>query len=225
MDSSFSFLWVIVIGAIVIAGMIYSYVQSQKRREALFVFATSVGFEFWQEDPADIPQVYSAFDELTRGYDQKASNVMLGKVGSFSVKCFDYKYVTGSGKNRQTHTFSAVIFDTDLSFYSLLIRPEGFLDRAAGAVGFNDIDFESEEFSRQFFVKCADKKFAYDVIHPQMMQFLLENTGWTINAIGPNIMIRREGEFDPEQFRSAIMFTVSFLKLLPAYLVQQMRMS
>ena len=47
------------------------------------------------------------------------------------------------------------------------------MDKIAGALGFHDINFESSEFSRKFHIKCADKKFAYDVIHPRMMEFLL----------------------------------------------------
>ena len=55
----------------------------------------------------------------------------------------------------------------------LFIRREGIFDSVKRAFGFDDIDFESAEFSKRFFVKSSDKRFAYDVIHPKMMEFLL----------------------------------------------------
>ena len=49
---------------------------------------------------------------------------------------------------------------------------EGLFDKLAGFVGFADINFESEEFSKRFHVKSDDKQFAYALIHPQMMEWL-----------------------------------------------------
>ncbi|NOL40278.1 hypothetical protein HPO96_08485 [Kribbella sandramycini] len=37
------------------------------------------------------------------------------------------------------------------------------------------ISFESEDFNRQFGIFAQDKKFAYDVIHPRQMEFLMAN--------------------------------------------------
>lgn len=55
----------------------------------------------------------------------------------------------------------------------LFLRKENTGDKIIGGIGFDDIDFESEEFSRKFWVKSDEKKYAYDVIHPGMMEFLL----------------------------------------------------
>jgi hypothetical protein len=56
----------------------------------------------------------------------------------------------------------------------LTIRFEGSEDRMMEALTTGaDIDFESEEFSRRFKVTSSDKRFAYDVIDPRMMAFLM----------------------------------------------------
>ena len=55
----------------------------------------------------------------------------------------------------------------------LSVDPENFLDRFVGRLSGNDIDMESEEFNRAFTVSCPDRKFASDVLHPQLMEFLL----------------------------------------------------
>jgi hypothetical protein len=43
-----------------------------------------------------------------------------------------------------------------------------------------DIELELEDFNRAFTVSCPDRKFASDVLHPQMMEFLLQHrdVGW-----------------------------------------------
>ena len=39
--------------------------------------------------------------------------------------------------------------------------------------GYQDIKFESAEFSKTFCVRSPDKKFAYDVCNAKMMEYLL----------------------------------------------------
>lgn len=54
------------------------------------------------------------------------------------------------------------------------------LSKIAQAFGYEDVDFESAEFSRAFCVRAKDKKFAYDVCHAQMMEYLLANRDLSI---------------------------------------------
>ena len=61
------------------------------------------------------------------------------------------------------------------SFPELVISREGFFSKVAQWFGCDDIDFESAEFSKKFVVRCADKKFAYDICNPQMIDYLLDH--------------------------------------------------
>ena len=67
-----------------------------------------------------------------------------------------------------------------VSLPSLRVDPENFIERVVGRITDNDIDLESEDFNRAFTVSCPDRKFASDVLHPQMMEFLLQHrdVGW-----------------------------------------------
>jgi hypothetical protein len=40
-----------------------------------------------------------------------------------------------------------------------------------------------------FRVRCRDKKFAYDVCNPQMIEYLLSNRGLDIEIQGPAILL------------------------------------
>ena len=97
---------------------------------------------------------------------------------------FTYKVTTSSGKSTTTTTyrFSYLILHMPWSGVpDLLIRREGMFDKIAGVLGFDDIDFESAQFSRRFHVSSTDKRFAYDVIDPRMMEFLLKGDPPTVD--------------------------------------------
>ena len=93
---------------------------------------------------------------------------------------FDYHYETRStdSKGRRKthhHYFSFFILRLGRSFPELLISPEGFFSKIAQFFGYDDIDFESAEFSRKFVVRSPDKKFAYDFCNARMIEYLLDN--------------------------------------------------
>lgn len=138
---------------------------------------------------------------------------------------FQYTTTSGSGKDRRrrTYNFSYLIVHPPWDTSSLLIRPEGVWDKIKGAVGFDDIDFESDEFSRKFYVQSSDRKFAYDVLHPRMMEFLLENPTATINIEhGALCMSTGLGCWTPDRFESAIAFVHDFCERWPRHLVKEL---
>jgi hypothetical protein len=219
---------------VIIGLIIYSYYAAKKRREDLARLAAELGLEFDADDPFDIAETYSAFEFINEGHGQYAYNVLHGRMGRWHVKAFDYVYYTTehstdsqghSTTREESHYFSAVLFDTDSHFRQLLIRPETFMDKIAAAVGFDDINFESAEFSKTYYVTSSDKKFAYDVIHPRMMEFLLQDPSWTVQLDGRTVMACRGSTLEVDEFRDALQLVDSFLKLLPKYLWEQMRTS
>jgi hypothetical protein len=210
----------LVLGVILV---ILSIGAERKRNEELLALATSLNLQYSINDPFDIDSRQDWRKVFPIGHSREVNHMLYGRVDGCDLKAFDYKYETGSDKDETTYHLSAVIFDTDMVFRTLVIRRETFGDRFAGAIGFNDIDFESEEFSRKFFVKSDDKKFAYDVVHQKMMQFLLENPGWDLHLISRSLIFYNSRVFSPEQFATAISFGRQFLSLFPDYLKQQLR--
>ena len=102
----------------------------------------------------------------------------------------------------------------------LLYLPGGVFDKVKGAFGFDDIDFESEEFSRRFWVQSSDKRFAYDVLHPRMMEFLLRELDSAIDLEGGAICVADgSSRWEPSSFRSQLDFVVKFCELWPRHLL------
>jgi hypothetical protein len=207
----------LVIGLIVIS----LYTESQ-RRKALAALAQSMGWTYCADDRIGIPQRYGLFDCLNKGHSQHASNIIEGRFGDIDFRGFDYRYKTGSGKDETTHNLSAVVAKTKYPLKGIFIRPESFGDRIAGVLGFEDIDFEWDEFNRAFYVKAADKEFAYDVINQKTMEFLMDNRGWTVQIAGMDMIVYTGATFSPEEFQAALNFARVFLELLPDYLADKL---
>ena len=221
-DNSHSTIFVLLAVIILIVVIVKLYTD-KRRRESLFLLSTRLNLDCFHKDIMGVTQPYQSFDRLSVGDSRRAANVMTGEFEGLKLTMFDYRYSTGSGKSRQTHHLSFAALDTQMSFTKLQIRPESFFDGVASALGFDDIDFESDEFSRAFYVKSMNKKYAYDVIHTRMMEFLLANRGWSIEMLGPSILVYNGQVLDADEFLGAAKFAREFIRQLPDYLVQKIR--
>jgi hypothetical protein len=177
---------------LLVAGIIYSLVAAKKRREELGTLAGRLGLNFSPDHDRNLPARFAFLDRLAKGSNRYAFNVMSGPFAGQTVLAFDYHYETHStdskGRRRtQHHYFSFFILLLRANFPELTIAPEGIFSKVAQAFGYDDIDFESHEFSRKFCVRSKDKKFAYDVCHVRFMEYLLGNQDLSIEFEGPAI--------------------------------------
>ncbi|MFT3788988.1 MAG: hypothetical protein QM770_22915 [Tepidisphaeraceae bacterium] len=220
---------------LIVVGGIYAAKKERERIEALKALAQRLGFTFEQSDAGEWSR-HPHFSTFTRGHSKRSYNTLRGTVSvqdgiSFSVVAGDYTYKTeeGSGKDRRTvtHNLSYFIIRPAIAFtQQLQFRREGLFDKIAGAIGFEDIDFESNEFSKKYLVKCDDKKFAYDLFDPRMIQWLLDQPPPTslISAMGEILvgLYGASGRWKPEQFELALNWTRDFLSRWPHHLVSRL---
>jgi len=194
-----------------------------RRRKELQQWAAARGLTYHQGRDYGFDRTYQALKCLDQGHTRYACNVMTGQWSGLPVVCFDYRYRTGSGKNERTHTFSGVILRSPVPLKPLLIRREGLLDKIGEFLGADDIDFESAEFSRRFFVKSSDKRWAYDVIHQRMMEYLLAGPDLNVE-FGVQEVVASDGrDWRPAAFQAAADHLKGILDLLPDYLVEQQK--
>jgi hypothetical protein len=195
--------------------------KSVQRRKELAAWAAEKGLLFSATKDRGFDDRFSSFGCLRKGHSRYAYNIAEGDWNGRRVMAFDYRYVTGSGKNRSTHYFSAIILCSDVQLKPLSIRPEGVFDRVTEFFGLDDIDFESAEFSRRFYVKSSDKRWAYDVIHPRTMKFLLSMPRFSIELDRTHVIVWKNRRFDPEAFETAIAIAAGLLDNLPTYLTAE----
>ena len=115
------------------------------------------------------------------------------------------------------------MIDAGLPLKPLLIRPEGFFDKVTEFFGYADIDFESAEFSRSFFVKSLDKKWAFDVISQKTMEFMLAQPRFTMYFGNPSITVCRNKRLGVKDIETAWGLIAGILDRLPQYLLREFK--
>ena len=175
--------------------MRWAFILSANGRDTFRQLAAELGFTFHSHRDHHFADRYQFLNKLAQGSNRYAYNILTGASDrGETVHIFDYHYETystNSKGHRQTHhhEFSFFILLLPRSFPELTIGREGFLSKIAQAVGYDDIDFESHEFSRKFCVRSRDKKFAYDVCNAQMIEYLLDNADLGIEIDGPALAL------------------------------------
>jgi hypothetical protein len=216
---------VIVVFICVIGAIIWGLNAGKKRRSAMGELAGQLGLQFSAERNYPLAKQYSFLDKLDQGSNRYAYNIMTGSFDEHEISAFDYHYETHSTDSkghRQTHhhTFSFFILTLEKLFPELTIAKESFFSKIAQAVGFDDIDFESHEFSKKFVVRSKDKKFAYDFCNAQMIDYLLGHPNINIEvdqnmlALGFNSCLR------VDDIESKLARLIEIRKLMPDYVFE-----
>lgn len=233
--------------AIAVVLMIVGWHQRQARQSALRHLAMELGWSFDHGDArvggdgmlstllgldGGGGGEYHAFAIFNRGRDRRAYNTLQGVLnlpgagGAAACPAIagDFRYTTGSGKNRRTSHFSYLIVRLPVGpVPELVVRPEGFFDQVASFVGYDDIDFESAAFSDAFHVKGSDKRFAWDLCDARMMQFLLETRPDMFELEGHYLCVSPgRGRWRPEDFHARIAWTQRFVAQWPRHLVDSL---
>lgn len=221
---------VIVIAVVVafVAVLIIGGMRAAKRRKEMAEWAASKGMKFASEYDRDFQNLFPEFSCLKRGERNRyAYNIVNGSWDDRPIVAFDYHYETTSrdSKGRTTthpHYFSALIMQVELPLKHLFIRPEGLWDKITEFFGADDIDFESAEFSRKFYVRSVDKKWAYDVLHPRAMEFLLNSPVFSIQFAGRRLIAYRDSTFAVPDFQAAFDVLDGLLDQLPDYIRREL---
>jgi hypothetical protein len=218
----------IIVGAIalIVVFVVLGYISARKRREAMAALGARLGLRFDPNKNYELAQRYRFLTKLRSGSNRYAFNILAGNYQGHDVTAFDYHYETHStdskGRHRtHHHYFSFFILHSSASFPELVIGREGFFSKIAQAFGYDDIDFESHEFSRKFCVRSQDKKFAYDVCNARMIEYLLSNTDLTIEIERDALTVSFSRRLAPEHIEPNLNRLITINSLMPDYLFSQ----
>ena len=213
---------IVVVLVITVIGGIYSMIQAHKRLEGLLELAQRLGLDFSAAEDYGLADRYSFLKQLAQGENRYARNVLSGTYQQNQVLAFDYHYETYSqtknGRRTEDHWFSFFILTLPAAFPDLTIRRENFLTRVAEVFGYQDIEFESAEFSKAFCVRSPDKKFAYDVCNAKMMEYLLANRDLSVEIENQVLALAFDTCLSAEQIESNLQRLVEIRSRLPEYL-------
>jgi hypothetical protein len=223
-QSAWSFVIPLVLMVLFGAGMIFDSIRQSRIRQQRVVDLRSVaarlGFDNFNPNRDEgFVMGWGFLDWLSRGQDRYAFNVLRGTYHEQALFVFDYHYQTGSGKSREEHNCTLLMLIIKEAFPQLTIGPGNLGEKIATAFGIgSDIKFESAEFSRMFSVRSPDKKFAYDVCNPQMIEYLLANRNLQVEIQGPVILLTFEPQLPVGQIEFNLQRLIEIRSRLPEYL-------
>ncbi len=209
---------VLIIGIAVAAWRI-----EQKRIEALRQVATKLGLEFTRAKDHALARQFRFLNQLRSGENRYAFHVLTGTLEGETVLTFDYHYETTSTDSkghRSTSHHHLHVHTVQLrrEVPETLIAPEGLFSKLAQAFGYDDIDFESAEFSRKFCVRSKDKRFAYDLCDARMIEFLLAHPRLQIEAEGTTLAAIHSGKMKPTDLESKLRDLLEIRRRIPTHL-------
>lgn len=204
----------------VIAFVIIRMVLARKRRDALAAWAGSHSWSFAERDDSFADRFRGG--PFGEGKSRKARNVITGTLDGRPIVAFDYSYVTEStdskgNTHRTTHEFTVTAVGLPAAVPDLTVSRENILTSLVRMVGFHDIEFENEEFNKKFKIKGQDRKFAYDVVNPRMMQWLLDTPGpaWCIERA--DLLCWQQGSASPEEHQSNLSYLAAIRAQIPGF--------
>lgn len=213
----------IAVAAAIITGVVWSVREAKKRRAALVALAQSLGLRFDASNDATLDDQYHFLEKLGQGSNRYAFNRFSGVYRGNEVKAFDFHYETHSyskkGVRTHHHYFSFFLLHVPDVFPELIITREHIFSKIGQFLGFDDIDFESAEFSNAFSVKSKDKKFAYDICHPRMMEYLLNNRDLSIEMEAHCVSLFFSRRLSVERIKPNLDRLIELRDLIPDYVL------
>jgi hypothetical protein len=210
--------------AFAIVAMVFGFIAAEKRRQAMRDIAAKLGLSFYSAKDKSIARQYEFLDKLRQGHNRYAYNILSGKYHDHEVRIFDYHYQTGSGKDTHHYNISFFMLQMPMVFSELKIGREDFFSKIGQALGYDDIDFESHEFSQKFCVRSKNKKFAYDFCNAQMIEYLLSNPDLTIEVEHHILAISFNRRLSPENIEPNIERLLKLRSLMPDYLFDRSKL-
>lgn len=203
---------------LILVGIWFVWQQVKKRRAAFQAWADAHGWSYDFNKRRDILHRFGFLDRMQHGRSRIGYDLLEGEWEGYPAAAFNFRYTTGSGKNQTTHHFGLTLIHLERSFPELRISPENILSRFGQFLGYDDIDFESVEFSRAFTVRSPDKKFAYDFCHTGMMEFLCRHSSTALELEGDVLALFTDRVLSAERLDPMLSHLIRIRENMPEYL-------
>jgi hypothetical protein len=212
---------VVVAVVVLVAVVVYlAWRADRKRRERLRAYAARMGWSYAPRD--DSPLGRFSGEPFRSGEEHACRHVLAGQYGGRPSTVFEFEYVTYSTDSegrRQRHVHHNAV--TALGLPRVLpwvqVKREGLLHKIGHALGFDDIELESEDFNRRFRVTAQDRKLACDVLHPRMMELLLQADAPAWRIENGALLCWADGKLDPTLIQPMLDFGALVVDNIPGF--------
>ncbi|VTS01748.1 hypothetical protein [Tuwongella immobilis] len=190
------FLGIVLVGGFFYWAYWYSKKLERERLEAFQQFAEQLKFDYLGDAP-DAPGDTddAALYLYTHGKNQKTTHLIQGRTETLTVSMFDYKYITGAGKNKQAYQQTVVAFEWHEPIFPRMgMRPYTFTRKVGASVfGGNRTIFESfPAFQKHYWVDGNDPDYLQQWLTLSMMEYFVDRPGWCVEMDGQVVLIYQE---------------------------------
>lgn len=210
---------------LVVVLVLVGQAQAKARREKFGAFVAVQGWSFFPDRRRDPGDDFPGMPLFGQGSNRYAENLLRGTFQNCTVMAFDYHYETifGTGDDRRTinYWFTVVMASPGFPLKPLMIRKSGFFDSIASFFGNDDINFESAEFSRRYHVTAPERRWAFDVITPQNIEFLMHRNPDALTMNNSWLMLYESRVDDPSAILPLFSTVTGLLERMPEYVRHQ----
>jgi hypothetical protein len=200
----------LLIGLIVLVRILapFALAAAMRRRARLQALAEELGMEYAASDDTVGLRFWFLNLLMVRG-SGTAYNLLSGRFEGHKVTAFDYP---------RRRLMGCVVLEHAKPLPELRIFPEEIYRELTWPLDPEHIDLESEEFSRAFRVVATDRKFAYAVCNPRVMEYLLAHRDMSIEIDGRCIALSFPHLLEAREIPERLRQLVEIRSLLPDYL-------
>lgn len=207
---------------LVVVVLVVGHRQAKRRQAETRAFAQSRGWAYhdqvnglvnrWQGSP------------FGRGGGRRATEVLTGDFHGMQAISFRYQYTVSNGKSSSTYQFHIAALHLPVALPWLRLTSENVGTSVARFFGGQDVQFESQAFNEAWRVEASPPpQYAYDFIHPRMMERLLapDARGQAINVQGADIYVWTTGQRRLEMVDPQLNLLYGVVDLIPRHLWQK----
>jgi hypothetical protein len=200
---------------VVVGGtLLWLYLRNHRRGDPIARLAAHYGFEYWPEDP--FREGPTVADLMGFGGGRTVHHVVRGQYRGRRLQAFERR--SGQARIIADPSDSEQVVSVALPAPRprLQVGPETGFTRSFE----NDLKFENQAFNDVFRVWSDSPRFAHDVIHPRMMEWMLADPRarryeWRLDGVW--ISITWKGFLDPAELIPAADFLIDVLDRIPTH--------
>ena len=172
------------------------YLAEKQRTAELQQVAGELGFDFVPEGQDSLHRDLARFPLFSLGRSDQLKNLLRGRTSDLEVAIFDFRYVIGSGKNRQTFRQTVIAFqfqEPRLPTFSL--RPENLWHKVGAWFGYQDFDFENHPgFSGSYLLRGDSEDAVRRLFADPVLDWFEQHPGLSVEAGGQRLLFYRSND-------------------------------
>lgn len=191
----------------------------QARRAATRTYAAARGFTYEASDNSDVDQPWGPpFDTEDR---RGTAHVLTGDVGGRPVVSFEYTRVVGSGNGSRREVWAVAAVRLPGVLPEVRVRRQGVGPDAIAAYGVHPIALEGQQFNKTYSPIAHNRKTATDVLHPRMMERLLDADAPGFVIHGTDIVLVRKGPAAFDRLDADLAYLNGVVDRIPNFVLTQ----